>query len=277
MANISQEVKWIKIIVNIFDDEKMKLIDAMPDSDTVLVIWFKILALAGKSNHSGILFFADKIPYTDEMLSTIFNRKLEVVRYALKIFSQFGMVEIEDNVISVINWEKHQNIDSLQKIKEQNRLRQSKFRENQKDKLLEKNNVTKTLCSKSISKSNSLSKDTNIGEDEIQNLFIKTVGRTPKLPEQEKAIELINEYGYDVVFKTMKQAVLQGWYGAMNKIEMAIKDPSKLNTDKSSPEFVSYNWMLKQVQLDKSFDMTRYKPTKEKPKPDEEVWELKNG
>ncbi|MBN3374799.1 hypothetical protein CF087_22550, partial [Clostridium botulinum] len=29
------EVKWIKITTNMFDDEKIKLIDAMPERDTV--------------------------------------------------------------------------------------------------------------------------------------------------------------------------------------------------------------------------------------------------
>ena len=34
MAN----VKWIKIIVDIFDDEKIRLIETLPDSDTILII-----------------------------------------------------------------------------------------------------------------------------------------------------------------------------------------------------------------------------------------------
>ena len=44
MAN---DVKWIKIVTDIFDDDKMKLIDAMPEADTIIVIWFKLLAQAG--------------------------------------------------------------------------------------------------------------------------------------------------------------------------------------------------------------------------------------
>ena len=50
------EVKWIKITTNIFDDEKIKLIDTMPDRDALLVVWFKLLTLAGKTNDNGFLY-----------------------------------------------------------------------------------------------------------------------------------------------------------------------------------------------------------------------------
>jgi len=40
------DVKWIKIVTDIFDDEKIRLIDALPDNDTILVIWFKLLVQA---------------------------------------------------------------------------------------------------------------------------------------------------------------------------------------------------------------------------------------
>ena len=74
MAN---DVKWIKIVTDIFDDDKMKLIDAMPEADTIIVIWFKLLQ-AGKSNSSGALFLSNKIAYTEEMLSTGFQSKIAV-------------------------------------------------------------------------------------------------------------------------------------------------------------------------------------------------------
>ena len=44
-------VQWIKITTDIFDDEKIQLIESMPEGDTLIVIWFKILVLAGKQNN----------------------------------------------------------------------------------------------------------------------------------------------------------------------------------------------------------------------------------
>lgn len=137
------EVKWIRITTNIFDDEKIKLIDTMPDRDALLVIWFKLLALAGKTNDDGYVYVMKKMPTNAEILATVFNRPINTVRLALETFENFGMIEIEDH-ISIVNWEKHQNIDGLDKIKEQNRLRQQKYREKKKVKAIEnkKSNVT---------------------------------------------------------------------------------------------------------------------------------------
>ena len=42
------EVKWIKIVTDVFDDEKILLIESLPEADSIIVIWFKLLCLAGK-------------------------------------------------------------------------------------------------------------------------------------------------------------------------------------------------------------------------------------
>ena len=68
------DVKWIKIVTDIFDDEKIRFIETMPNGDEIIVIWFKILCLAGKSNSSGFLMFTSRLAYTEEMLASIFNR-----------------------------------------------------------------------------------------------------------------------------------------------------------------------------------------------------------
>lgn len=126
------EIKWIKITTDIFDDEKILLIESMPEADSVIVIWFKLLAFAGKSNNNGVFMLSDKIAYTDEMLATIFRRPLNTVRMALQTFETFGMIEINDGVISIANWDKHQNVEGMDKIREQNRIRVAKHREKQK-------------------------------------------------------------------------------------------------------------------------------------------------
>ena len=125
-------VKWIKITTDIFDDEKIKLIDAFPEKDTILVIWFKLLTLAGKTNDNGLIYLSQNINFTDEMLATLFNRPLNSVRLALKILSDFRMIEMRDGVFAIKNWEKHQNVDGMDKIRKQNADRQKKFRENKK-------------------------------------------------------------------------------------------------------------------------------------------------
>ena len=132
------EIKWIKITTDIFDDEKICLIDALPDRDASIVIWIKLITLAGKLNRKGVLAISKNIIYTDETLAQTFHRPLNTVRMALEVFEKFGMVEKIDGVIVLPNWEKHQNIDGMEKIKEQNRNRAARHR--QKQKLLAQNN-----------------------------------------------------------------------------------------------------------------------------------------
>ena len=55
------DVKWIKIVTDIFDDEKMLLIESLPSADSIIVIWFKLLCLAGKNNNNGVFIMSDKI------------------------------------------------------------------------------------------------------------------------------------------------------------------------------------------------------------------------
>ena len=129
---MAAEVKWIKIVTDVFEDEKMLLIDGLPERDSILVIWFKLLCLAGKQNNGGVFLINQKIPYTDEMLSTAFRRPLATVRLALEVFCRFGMVEIIENVITVPNWDKHQRLDTYEQRKESDRIRQARRRERQK-------------------------------------------------------------------------------------------------------------------------------------------------
>jgi len=117
----------------------------MPDADTIIVIWVKLLTLAGKKNMNGYIFLAENIPYTDEMLSTLFNRPLNTIRLALDIFKKFKMVKFNNEGIAKINnWEKHQNIEGLDKIREQGRLRQIKHRDKFKQLPEKASNVTVT-------------------------------------------------------------------------------------------------------------------------------------
>jgi predicted phage replisome organizer len=135
------EVKWIKLVTEFFDDEKIRIIESMPESDMVLIIWIKLLTLAGKKNMNGYIFLTENIPYTDEMLSTLFNRPVNTIRLALETFKGFGMINYnEKGQILISNWHKHQNIDGLELLKEQNRKRVAKFREEHKKELESKNN-----------------------------------------------------------------------------------------------------------------------------------------
>ena len=216
------EIKWIKITTDIFDDEKIRLIDALPDHDAILVIWFKILALAGKHNRNGLLMMSDKVHYTDEMLATIFQRPLNSVRMALGVFEQFGMIEIIDGVITLPNWEKHQNIDGMERIKEQTRNRVARHREKQKNLAL--GNVT---CNVTVTDGNALEEEgdktkikTRLDEDKnitttsnsenILELFQSEFNRLLSGFEIEEINHLLNENDSGLVKEALRTAITSG-------------------------------------------------------------------
>ena len=126
------DVKWIKIVTDIFDDEKILLIESLPDADSIIVIWFKLLCLAGKQNNSGVFVLSNGIPYTDQMLATIFRRKEATVTLALETFKQFGMIEVVDNAVTIPNWGKYQNFDKIDSKTAYMRTYMQEYREKQK-------------------------------------------------------------------------------------------------------------------------------------------------
>lgn len=125
------DVRWIKIVTDVFDDEKILMIETMPECDTIIVIWFKLLCLAGKQNNSGV-FMMGQMPYTDEMFSAIFRRNINTVRLALNTFERFGMIEIIRDTVTIPNWGKHQSLDAYEKKKERDRLYQAERRASQR-------------------------------------------------------------------------------------------------------------------------------------------------
>lgn len=126
------EVKWIKISTSIFDNRKIRIIESMPEGDAIIVIWLKLLCLAGIVNDDGLIYITQEIPYTEDMLATQFNRPLSTVRLALETFKQFGMVNVIDDILHVSSWEKYQNIEGMERIREQNRIRKQNQRERER-------------------------------------------------------------------------------------------------------------------------------------------------
>ena len=172
------EVKWIKITTDIFSDEKIMLIEQMPEADTILVIWFKLLCMAGRDNNNGIFLLNNRVPYTEEMLSTIFRRPLNTVRLAISTFEAFGMIEIEDDIIMLTNWEKHQNLDGMERIRQQNRERKRRQRERQKQALLGDNHA-KSRDGHAIEEDKEEDKEEEKDKDK-NNIFASDEAPTPK-------------------------------------------------------------------------------------------------
>ena len=196
------DVKWIKIVTDIFDDEKILLIESMPEADSVIVIWFKLLCLAGKQNNSGVFLMNNSIPYTDEMFATIFRRPVNTVRMALSAFERFGMIDIINDTVTIPNWGKHQSLDRLESRNEYMRNYMREYRENQKQ-LAEDNEACK-VNSKVNSKVNVNKADIEREED-IKNKNKK------KNNKKEEALSLLNSLLPSYVFSDSVKSKMSEW------------------------------------------------------------------
>ena len=237
------EVKWIKIVTDIFDDEKILLIETLPDADALIVIWFKLLCLAGKQNNSGVFLMNNKIPYTEEMLAAILRRPKNTVKLALQTFENFGMIEIVDGVITIPNWDKHQRLDQLEMAKEQTRQRVAKHRAKQKEMLLgvgskedvTECNVTVTLP---VTQCNANRIDKNRLDKDIDKKYKYGEYNRVELTQNEYD-KLCNDFGKDFIDN---QITLLDEYVESNNNKNKYKN-FNLVLRKSIRE----NWFIKQV------------------------------
>lgn len=134
---IPEEVKWIKISTGLFEDEAIQIILDMPDGAVMLEIWLRLLIMAGKVNDRGLIYLKKNenliIPFSSDFLATLFHKKNKQIEFSLKTFEKFGMIKILNaNQILISNWEKYQNYDQMEKIRQKNNERQKRYRERQK-------------------------------------------------------------------------------------------------------------------------------------------------
>lgn len=124
-------IQWIKLKIDLFDDEKILLISTMPNAESILLTWIRLLCLAGKQNNKGVFMMNDK-PYTVPMLAMIMRIPEETLDTALKVFEDYKMITYVNGAITITNWGKHQNLDKLEANKAYMRNYMKEYRKKQK-------------------------------------------------------------------------------------------------------------------------------------------------
>ena len=176
-------ISWIKLSVDMFDNRKIRFIRRLPDGNSIVLIWVMLLTLAGRCNSGGMIFLTENIPYTPKMLADELDFEESTVVLALQSLEQLGMVQASDEgFLAISGWEEHQNIDGLEKIREQNRLRKQR----QRQRLLTENiqecdgHVTVTQC-------HATDKEIDKNKTEIKNIGIGAKRFTPPTVDQVMA------------------------------------------------------------------------------------------
>ena len=199
------EVKWIKLNVGMFDGNSFKRIKKAKIGgesfrDKLTAVWFELMDFAGKCNAGGQLIETPEIPFSNiEDIAIMIDREPDELNLCMQYYISNRMITVIDDVYMLTNWAKYQNEDGLERIREQNRLRQAKFKRQKK--LLAQGNVTDNVT---VTQGNA----TDIDKD--------------KDIEEEKDKE-------DIVYKPQKQT--RHKYGLYKNVLFTDSDLEKLKTE----------------------------------------------
>lgn len=129
MANA---VEWIKLTTDMFDNRKIKHLRRLPEGNSIVLIWVMLLTMAGRCNAGGMIFLTENIAYTTKMLADELDFEENTVKLALNALEQLNMIVVDSGFFSISGWSEYQNIEGMDRIREQNRIRKQKQREKQK-------------------------------------------------------------------------------------------------------------------------------------------------
>ena len=86
---------WLKLKKDFFKRHDIKIVKSMPNGKDYILFYMQLLLES--IDHEGALRFSETIPYDENMLSTITDTNIDIVRSAMKIFTQLGMIEVLDD------------------------------------------------------------------------------------------------------------------------------------------------------------------------------------
>lgn len=250
------DVKWIKMATDIFDNRKIRQIECLPDGDAIIVIWMKLLCLAGNINDMGYVYFTKEIPYTEQMLATQFNKPLATVQLALRTFEQFRMIEVIEDILHISNWEKYQSVDRLNEIREYNRLAKQKSRAKQKQKLLEEvkdMSMTSQCCHDTdIDKKEDKDKEKDKKEDkkEEKNICQQIADMFNHLCPSFPSVKSLSKARKEMITDSLDTYTIEDFEAVFKKAEES--DFLKGSNDKNWT--ANFDWMIKDANMAKIFD-----------------------
>ena len=173
MAN---DVKWVKLTTDMFDNRKIKHLRRLPDGNNIVLIWVMLLTMAGRCNSNGMIFLTENIPYTPKMLADELDFEENTVILALQALESLDMIMTDGKYFTIAGWEEYQNVEGLDKIREQTRERVAKCRERKR---LSNGNAT---CNATVTQGNAIEVD--VEQEKDSDIFTTTTTEAaPSLTE----------------------------------------------------------------------------------------------
>lgn len=203
---------WFKFHINTYESEAFKLIDAMPKRDAIHFVYIRLMILAAKTNKNGYIYFDVDTPYSEEMLSTIMNRPIGIIRHSLKALTKVKLISIgSEGYIRINNWEKEQGVSFVPKVKSEEEIlaeEKEKAREKNRKRMAEyrakKKNVT-TTSNDTVTATGNEGVDVTSNNDVTEQKESKELDLDKEneikreIESQRKEAEEVNALGYKVL------------------------------------------------------------------------------
>lgn len=95
MPKKNKKYYWLQLHKDFFKRHDMKIIKAMPNGKDYIIFYMSLLLES--IDHEGHLRFSELVPYNEEMLAVITDTNIDIVRSAIQIFKNLGLMQILDD------------------------------------------------------------------------------------------------------------------------------------------------------------------------------------
>lgn len=232
---------------NLFDNRKIRQIECLPEGYAIIVVWMKLLCLAGNVNDSGYIYFTKEIAYTEQMLSAQFNMPITTLQLALRTFEEFGMVEVVDDILHISNWEKYQSVDRLNEIREYNRLAKQKSRAKQR---LLQNVNDMSMTSQSCHDTDKEDKDIDIDKERERIDYQQIADLFNSLCPSFPSIKALSDARKKAIKARLKTYTIDDFKTLFLKAESS----SFLKGSNDRNWTANFDWMIKDANMAKILD-----------------------
>ena len=86
---------WLKLKRDFFKRHDIRVVEDMPNGKEYILFYLKLLVES--IDHEGELMFSETIPYNAEMLASVTNTNVDIVKAALQVFYDLNMIELLDS------------------------------------------------------------------------------------------------------------------------------------------------------------------------------------
>lgn len=182
---------WLKLDKDFLKSSQIKVIKNMQNGKDY--IFFYLSLLLESTETIGHLRFSESVPYTPEMLASVTDVNVDIVRSAMKLFSELGLLEVlEDGTIFMTEAPKMtgKESESAERVREY-RMRKNNIKALQCNTDVTECNSNEITCNNDVTKCND-----NKEKQRITNKEERTENKEQSINNKEEIIRIttITEY-----------------------------------------------------------------------------------